>query len=117
MKASEAEVDAAWFGGYVKPANLKRGQPRSIAALVWLKMASGKAVIIVRERNGNSVPAVFKSESARRSALSRARIAKGTKASRGRLARTWDDLHRQFRDEADRPFQSVQLRWRVHEHG
>jgi transposase-like protein len=57
-----AEVDGAYFGGYVKPANLAehRKDRRKLAN------QSGKrqSVVIVRERNGNSVPAVFKSEGA-----------------------------------------------------
>jgi transposase-like protein len=53
-----AEVDAAYFGGYVRPANIRehRIDRRRPSA------AKRKAVIIVRERGGNSIPAVFKAE-------------------------------------------------------
>src|SRR5450432_3006804 len=51
-----AEVDGAYFGGYVKPGNLiEHRRDRRKAA-----NQSGKrqSVIIVRERHGNSLPAV-----------------------------------------------------------
>ena len=49
----------------------------SIAALLENQSGKRKAVVVVRERNGNSLPAVFRT---RRSALSfiKSRIAKGT---------------------------------------
>ncbi len=56
-----AEVDGGYFGGYVKPVE----HLKSIAAtLACSAIQSGKrkAVVIVRERNCNSIPAVFKSE-------------------------------------------------------
>jgi transposase-like protein len=57
-----AETDGAYFGGYVRPANFKehRRDRRKLAN------QSGKrqSVVIVRERNGNSLPAVFASEGA-----------------------------------------------------
>ena len=57
-EGKQAEIDAAYFGGYVRPANIRehrfdRRRP---------SREKRKAVIIVRERNGNSVPAVFKTE-------------------------------------------------------
>lgn len=57
-----AETDGAYFGGYVRPANFKENRrDRRLA-----KNQSGKrqSLVVVRERNGNSVAAVFKSESA-----------------------------------------------------
>jgi transposase-like protein len=83
-----AEVDGAYFGGYVRPANLKedRRDRRKIANL------SGKrqSVIIVRERNGNSVAAVFKSESAAASWI-KSRINPGTLVNADE-ASGWNDL-------------------------
>ncbi len=88
----EAEVDAGWFGGYVKPANLK--EERRDRRRLENQTGKRKAVIIIRERGGNSVPAVFRSESAALGFV-KARIAKGTvlhaDASPG-----WDDLHAAF---------------------
>jgi len=83
-----AEVDGAYFGGYVRPANLKedRRDRRKIANL------SGKrqSVIIVRERNGNSVAAVFKNESAAASWI-KSRINLGTLVNADE-ASSWNDL-------------------------
>ena len=87
-----AEIDAAYFGGYVKPANLKADRiDRRRAA-----NQSGKrqAVIIIRERNGNSVPAVFGSESQALNFV-RSRIAKGTLVQADESP-NWDDLHAAF---------------------
>jgi len=57
-----AETDGAYFGGYVRPANFKENRRDR---RLWINQ-SGKrqSVVIVRERNGESVPAVFKSEGA-----------------------------------------------------
>ena len=56
-----AEVDGGYFGGYVKPANLKEN--RRDRRLARNQNGKRKVVVIVRERGGNSVPAVFKSRS------------------------------------------------------
>jgi hypothetical protein len=56
------ETDGAYFGGYVKPANL--AEHRRDRRLLANQSGKRQSVVIVRERNGNSVPAVFKSESA-----------------------------------------------------
>jgi len=61
-------------GGYVKPANLKENrQDRRLA-----KNQSGKRKVVVRERGGSTLPAVFKSESAALGWIS-FHVAKGTK--------------------------------------
>jgi len=71
-KGRVAKVDGGYFGGYVKPANQKeyRRDRR------YARHQNGKQKV-VRERGGNSVPAVFGSES-QAAAFIRARIAKGT---------------------------------------
>jgi hypothetical protein len=51
-------------------------------------------VVIVRERNGNSVPAVFKSE-AQAASFIQARVAKGTVLNADE-ASSWDKLHERF---------------------
>src|SRR6266550_2175733 len=51
-----AEIDTGYFGGYVKPANEKeRRRDRRLAANQTEKR---KVVVVIRERGGNSVPAV-----------------------------------------------------------
>ena len=88
----EAEVDAGWFGGYQKPANLK--VERRDRRLVANQNGKRQAVIIIRERGGNSVPAVFRSESAALGFV-KARIAKGT-VLHADASPSWDDLHANF---------------------
>ncbi len=56
------EVDGGYFGGYVKPANHKENRrDRRLA-----KNQNGKrqVVVVARERDGKTLPAVFKNESA-----------------------------------------------------
>ena len=81
-----------YFGGYVKPANLK--EHRIDRRFARNQNGKRKVVVIVRERGGNSVPAVFHSES-QASAFIRARIAKGT-VVRADEAGSWDNLHERF---------------------
>jgi transposase-like protein len=70
-----AEVDGGYFGGYIKPANLK--EHRLDRRLLRNQNGKRKAVVIIRERNGNSIPAVFKTEGAAIRFIQK-RIAKGT---------------------------------------
>jgi transposase-like protein len=70
-----AEVDGGYFGGYVKPANQK--EYRRDRRYARNQNGKRKVVVVIRERGGNSVPAVFGSESQAASFI-RARIAKGT---------------------------------------
>jgi hypothetical protein len=69
------ETDGGYFGGYVKPANYKENRrDRRLA-----KNQNGKRQVdvVVREREGRTLPAVFKSESAALGWIA-SRIAKGT---------------------------------------
>jgi transposase-like protein len=70
-----AEVDTGYFGGYVKPANLKEN--RKDRRFTENQSGKRRAVVIIRERDGNSVPAVFRTEGQALSFV-KARIAKGT---------------------------------------
>ena len=70
-----AEIDGGYFGGYVKPAN--HVENRSDRRLWANQSGKRQAVVIVRERDGNSVPAVFRTEGAAQSWI-KSRIAKGT---------------------------------------
>jgi hypothetical protein len=87
-----AEVDGGYFGGYIKPANQKAH--RKDRRFARNQNGKRKVVVIVRERNGNSVPAVFNSESQAASFI-RARIAKGTVVHADE-ATSWDNLHERF---------------------
>jgi transposase-like protein len=87
-----AEVDGGYFGGYVKPANMKAD--RLDRRYTRNQSGKRKVVVIIRERGGNSVPAVFSSES-RAAAFIKARIAKGTTVHADE-AGSWDGLHERF---------------------
>jgi transposase-like protein len=87
-----AEVDGGYFGGYVKPANHREN--RRDRRLFRNQNGKRKVVVIVRERGGNSVPAVFKSE-AQATAFIRARVAKGTTVNADEAA-SWDKIADRF---------------------
>jgi transposase-like protein len=87
-----AEVDGGYFGGYVKPANKKEN--RVDRRFAQNQSGKRKVVVIVRERDGNSVPAVFRSESQAASFI-RSRVAKGTVLNADEAA-SWNDLHASF---------------------
>jgi transposase-like protein len=87
-----AEVDGAYFGGYAKPAN--RRENRIDRRLSENKSGKRKVVVVIRERNGNSLPAVFKTEGHALSFI-RSRIAKGTVVNADD-ATSWNDLHARF---------------------
>jgi transposase-like protein len=57
-----AEVDGLYAGGYVRPANMK--EHRVDRRLSEHRTGKRQSVIVIRERNGFSLPAVFASESA-----------------------------------------------------
>src|SRR5580693_8743447 len=53
-----AEVDGGYFGGYVKPANLK--EYRRDRRFAENQSGKRKVVVVARQRGGRSLPAVFK---------------------------------------------------------
>jgi hypothetical protein len=87
-----AEVDGGYFGGYVKPANMKEN--RRDRRLAKNQNGKRKVVVIVRERGGNSVPAVFKSEGDAIGFISK-RVAKGTVVNADE-AGSWEGLHGRY---------------------
>jgi hypothetical protein len=87
-----AEIDGGHFGGYVKPANQREN--RRDRRLGFNQSGKRKVVVIVRERGGNSVPAVFKTEAQAISFITR-RVAKGTTINADEAA-AWDALHSRF---------------------
>jgi transposase-like protein len=56
------ETDGAYFGGYVKPANHKEN--RRDRRLAENRTGKRRVVVVVRERDGRTLPAVFRSEGA-----------------------------------------------------
>jgi len=87
-----AEVDGAYFGGYVKPANEK--QNRRDRRLSENQSGKRKVVVIIRERGGASLPAVFRSEKAATNFI-RSHVKPGTVVNADE-ATSWDDLHGRF---------------------
>lgn len=56
----EIEIDGAYFGGYVKPANYKEN--RRDRRLAENQTGKRRVVVVMRERNGQTLPTVFKAE-------------------------------------------------------
>lgn len=86
------ETDGGYFGGYIKPANYKKHRrDRRLA-----KNQNGKrqVVVVVRERDGRTVPAVFKSEAASLNFIV-GRVVAGTQIMADEAA-SWNDLHGRF---------------------
>ena len=83
------EVDGAYFGGYVKPANHKEN--RRDRRKAQNQTGKRQCVIVVRERDGMTLPAAFPSETAALSFI-RSRVAKGTEMHADESA-GWNDLH------------------------
>ena len=91
-EGQEAEVDGGYFGGYVKPANFRQNRRDRRFA----KNQSGKrqVVVIVRERHGKSLPAVFRTEAEALNFI-RSRVNRGTTLYADE-AGSWNDLHSRF---------------------
>jgi hypothetical protein len=86
------EADGGYFGGYVKPANFRDN--RRDRRLARNQNGKRKVVVIVREREGNSLPAVFGSEAQARDFI-RHRVAKGTTVNVDE-AGSWEGLSDRF---------------------
>ena len=94
-----AEVDSGYFGGYVKPANL--ADNRKDRRFAVNQSGKRKAVIIIRERDGNSLPAVFR---IRRPSPEFHQVARreGHHRQRGRKP-NWNESALPLRNEAHQP--------------
>jgi transposase-like protein len=86
------EIDGAYFGGYVKPANHKEN--RVDRRLSRNQNGKRRVVVIARERGGITLPAVFKTEASSVGWLSD-RIGKGTKIVADEAA-SWNTLHGRY---------------------
>jgi hypothetical protein len=86
------EIDGGYFGGYIKPANHKENRvDRRLA-----KNQNGKrqVVVVMRERDGRTLPSVWKSESSALAFIA-ARALPGTSIMADEAA-SWNELHGQF---------------------
>ena len=88
----EVSVDGAYFGGYVKPSNLRENR----RDLRKAENQNGKrrVVVIIRQHGGDSLPAVFQSEAAAVGFI-RAHVKPGTVVNADE-ASSWDSLHAKF---------------------
>jgi len=87
-----AEIDGAYFGGYIKPANHKENRrDRRLA-----KNQNGKrqSLVIIRERGGRTLPAVFKNEADAVNWI-KTRLSHYTRVMADE-APGWNDLHARF---------------------
>jgi transposase-like protein len=91
-EGKRAEVDGGYFGGYVKPAN--RREDRVDRRKRVNQTGKRKAVVVIRERGGKTVPGVFRSE-AEALTFIRTRIAPKTTLYADEAA-SWNDLHARF---------------------
>ncbi len=88
----EVEIDGAYFGGYRKPENRKAD--RKDRRLVINQTGKRRVVVVMRERNGKTLPFVFRSEDASISTI-HARVEHGSTVYADEAA-CWDALHARF---------------------
>ena len=86
------EVDGGYFGGYIKPANERRN--RVDRRLARNQNGKRQCVVIIRERDGQTLPGVFGSEGEALSFI-RNRVAKGTELMADESG-AWNDLHAHY---------------------
>jgi hypothetical protein len=101
------EVDGGYFGGYVKPANHRENR----RDLRRFRNQSDKrqCVVVVRERDGHTLPSAFKSEVDALSFI-RNRVAEGTEVMADD-ATSWNALHARKRSSGSTA--SSLIRWTV----
>jgi transposase-like protein len=90
--SGQVEIDGGYFGGYVKPANLKEN--RRDRRLVRNQNGKRKVVIVMRERNGKTLSFVSPSEDAAVPTI-RDRVANGAVVHADEAAH-WDQLHARY---------------------
>jgi hypothetical protein len=91
-EGKRAEIDGGYFGGYVKPAN--RRENRRDRRLRVNQSGKRKVVVVIRERGGNTLPGVFRTE-ADALAFIRRQVPTGTTLYADE-AGSWNDLHSRY---------------------
>ena len=91
-KGKRAEIDGAYFGGYVKPANKRENRVDRRKA----ENQTGKrqVVVVIRERGGHTLPGVFKTEAAALDFI-RNKVARETTLYADE-ASSWNALHARY---------------------
>ncbi|MDB2415186.1 IS1595 family transposase [Rickettsiales bacterium] len=90
--SGEVEIDGAYFGGYIKPANQKKD--RIDRRLAIHQNGKRRVVVIMREREGKTLPFVFKAEGDAISTIEK-HVEKGSTIYADE-ATSWDALHSKF---------------------
>jgi len=90
--AGEVEIDGAYFGGYVKPANWKEN--RRDRRLRFNRSPKRRVVVIMRERQGRVLPFVFKTEDQAIPTI-QSHVEPGSIIYADEAA-SWDQLHARF---------------------
>lgn len=103
------EADGGYFGGYVKPANHKEN--RRDRRLAKNQNRKRRVVVVVRQRDGRTLPAMFRTEAAATAWIA-SRVRKGTSIMADE-AGSWNDLHAKYEvSRAHRPRPTLQHRRR-----
>jgi hypothetical protein len=87
-----AEIDGGYFGGYVKPANLREN--RRDRRLRQNQSGKRKVVVVIRERGGKTLPGVFRTEADALSFIRR-QVPRGTELYADE-AGSWNELHARY---------------------
>lgn len=88
----EVEIDGAYFGGYIKPANMK--EHRLDRRTRYVQNGKRRCVVIMRERNGITLPFVFKAEGEAVKTIEQ-RVESGSTIYADD-ATHWDELHARY---------------------
>jgi hypothetical protein len=91
-EGKRAEIDGGYFGGYVKPAN--RRENRRDRRLRQYQSGKRRVVVVIRERNGRTLPGVFHSE-VEALAFIRRQVPRGTELYADE-ASGWNALHARY---------------------
>jgi transposase-like protein len=87
-----AEIDGGYFGGYVKPAN--RRENRKDRRLRVNRSGKRQVVVVIRVRNGRTLPGVYRSE-VEALAWIRRQVPRGTTLYADE-AGSWNELHSRY---------------------
>jgi hypothetical protein len=87
-EGKRAEIDGGYFGGYVKPANRRDRRLRQHQS------GKRKVVVVIRERDGRTLPGVFHSE-VEALAFIRRQVPRGTELYADE-ASAWNALHARY---------------------
>ncbi|HME23517.1 MAG TPA: IS1595 family transposase [Acetobacteraceae bacterium] len=88
-----AEIDGAYFGGFIRQANHKEN--RRDRRLAVNQNGKRRVVVVIRERGGQTLPQVFRSESAALGWISRT-VSRDTRLGADE-AGSWNELHGRYR--------------------